>query len=257
MERGVRSLPQIPTNVGGLRSIELNFRPMRDISTGATVCYLSRTHLNTPGLGVLMPETFRPVAEISGLSEELFELELLQLAEAAKAIKESGRAFNWISLKIPVSVVCDKETADRVGDICERFKLTPNELAFTVPKLILTEKDKTIEEGIVHMRRNGYHIILSDFGDNDCPFLRLADVSVDYVMISSNVTSRLGKSDKADHAVASVVSYIKGLDIEPIADAVKTSTQAEKLYEYGCSYCVGSLSGKYVPLTKLIGVPVK
>lgn len=250
-------MPQMQTNVGGLRSIELNFRPMRDLSTGATVCYLSRTHLNTPGLGILMPEVFRPAAEASGMSEELFELELLQLAEAAQAIKKSGKEYNWISLKMPVSVLCDKKTADNVNIICERFKLTPNELAFTVPKLVLTETNKAIEEGIVLLRRHGYHIILSDFGDNDSPFLRLPELSVDHVLISPTVTNRLGKNERTDHAIGSVISFVKGLDIEPIADGVKNSAQAESLYGFGCNYCTGSLPGKYVPLVKLIGVPAE
>ena len=68
------------TTVDGLRAIELHYRPLREIATGRTVFYQSRTQLNTPELGVLMPPDFRKAAEFSGQSRKLFPLEVMQLA---------------------------------------------------------------------------------------------------------------------------------------------------------------------------------
>ena len=95
----------IPSTIGGLRAIQLSFRPMREISSGRSVSYLSRTQLNTPELGTLMPETFRQAAEYSGQSKKLFQLELLQLAEAIDALTVYGKILHWISPDRPLSIL--------------------------------------------------------------------------------------------------------------------------------------------------------
>lgn len=245
-------MPETRTNVGGLRAVELNFRPLRDIASGRTICYLVRTHLNTPGLGILMPESYRPVAEENGKSPELFHLELLQLAEALRELKEAGRVYNWISVDMPMSILRDSSSSALADKICEQFSLTPNVFCFTIPQQTLYEPDNVAAENTARLRRRGYHLILRDFGEISCPYIKLSELSVDYVMLSPSVTSYIGRNEKTDQAVNSIVSFINDLGMEPIADGVQNSTQAESLYEFGCNYCAGPLSGDYVQLAELI-----
>ena len=71
-------------------------------------------------------------------------------------------------------------------------------------------------------------------------------------MHSTAVTSFVCKNEKTDQAVHSIVDFINNLGIEPIADGVKNSIQAESFYEFGCNFCVGPLSGDYISLDELI-----
>ena len=69
-------IDQPQTDVGGNRAVEMFFRSIREIETGSLAFFQSKTRLNTPGLGILMPENFRDVAELSNQCLSLFELEL-------------------------------------------------------------------------------------------------------------------------------------------------------------------------------------
>ena len=53
------------SRVGGLRAVELYYRVIRDISNGVPAFLHTQTRLNAPALGVLYPEQFRDVAEIT------------------------------------------------------------------------------------------------------------------------------------------------------------------------------------------------
>ena len=245
-------MPEKQTNVGGLRAVELSFRPMRDIASGRSICYLSRTQLNTPLLGTLMPSTFRPVAESNELSDKLFPLELLQLAESVRRLNEAGRPFNWLSMDLPMTILRDRATSSVADKICEQFSLTSNEFCFCIPEQVLFENDGVCADNVARYRRRGYHIILTGFGENGCPYIKLSELAVDYVMLSPSVTSFVGKNEKTDQAVHSIVDFINNLGIEPIADGVKNSIQAESFYEFGCNFCVGPLSGDYISLDELI-----
>ena len=245
-------MPEIQTDVGGLRAIELNYRPLRDIATGRSICYLTRTQLNTPGLGILMPETFRPVAEKHKKSHRLFTLEFMQLAEAIRDLNEAGRPFNWISLDMPMSIIKDRAAATIADKICEQFAQTANSFCFIIPEEVLSEKKAPVADNVAHLRRMGYHVMLSNFGESGCPFIRLSDFNFDFVMLSPSVSGNLGKSERTDQAVHSIIDFINNMDSEPVADGVQSSSQAEALYEFGCNYCAGPLSGDYVQLSDLI-----
>ena len=246
-------MPETPTTVDGLRAIELSFRPLRDIASGRSVCYLARTQLNTPGLGTLMPETFRPAAEASGKSQELFSLELLQLAEAISALNQSDKLYHWVSQELPLSLLRERTTVASLESICEQFSLTPNTFCLAVPEETLEEKDDRAANNIARLRRHGFHVMLTGFGESGCPFIRLSELLVDYVMLCPSITLSLGKSERSDLAVHSIINFINELQSEPVADGVKNSTQAEALYSFGCNFCAGSLSGEYIPLSELVG----
>ena len=240
-----------PTTVDGLRSIELNFRPLRDIASGRSVCYLARTQLNTPGLGTLMPEAFRPAADASGKAAELFALELMQLAESITALNESERRFRWVSQDMPLSLLRDRATTAVLEKICEQHSLSPGNFCFAIPEETLDEKDDTAAKNAAYLRQLGYHIMLTGFGERGCPYIKLSELSVDYVMLSPAVTFYIGKNERSDKAVHSIISFINDLECEPVADGVKTSAQAEALYSFGCTYCAGALSGDYMTLSQL------
>lgn len=245
-------MPDIQTTVGGLRAIELTFRPLRDIATGRSICFLSRTQLNTPELGTLMPEAFRSVAEFSGQSKKLFPLELLQLAEAVRALDESERVFEWVSLDIPLRMLRDRATPKLLEKICEQFSISPGKFCFVMPEAVLAETKSNAADTVANLRKHGYHIMLSGFGESGCPFIKLSEFNADYVMLSPSLTTQIGKNERTDQAVHSIISFINDLNAEPVADGVKNSKQAGAFYEFGCNYCAGSLSGDYMPLSELI-----
>ena len=46
----------------GVRAIELQYRVIREISTGQAAAFQTQTRLNSPKLGVLTPDKFRDVS---------------------------------------------------------------------------------------------------------------------------------------------------------------------------------------------------
>jgi EAL domain-containing protein (putative c-di-GMP-specific phosphodiesterase class I) len=64
-------------------------------------------------------------------------------------------------------------------------------------------------------------------------------------MLSPEIIGFLGKDERSDSAVKSLIDFCTDLGAEPIADGVFSSMQAEKLFSFECQYCAGSLAGKY------------
>ena len=238
-----------PTTVDGVRAVEMHYRPIREIATGRTTFYQSRTQLNTPELGTLMPEAFRQPAEFSGQSRKLFGLEAMQLAEAIGDLTAAERVFEWVSVHLPVRVLKDGTLPKLLEKICSQFELSPGRLCLELPANVLYEKEKAAPNAVSLLRKQGYHLMLCGFGETGTPFLELAAFPFDYVLLSPQITSSLGNSERTDSAVHSLIGYVNEMGCEPVADGVSSSTQASALYECGCNFCAGSLSGGYMPLS--------
>jgi EAL domain-containing protein (putative c-di-GMP-specific phosphodiesterase class I) len=220
---------------------------MREIVSGRSVFFQSRTQLNTPGLGTLMPEMYRKAAEFSGQCRKLFPLELLQALEVTTNYMEQGIIFDWISVFLPVKVLRDPALESLMVHTCDQFDVIPGKICAALPEKVLAESDGIAPHAIGNLRRRGFHVMITNFGESGCPYLKLSEMPADYVLLSPGVTQYLGKGARSDQAVHSIIEFINDLGCEPIADGVKNSTQAETLYGFGCSYCAGPLSGFYLP----------
>lgn len=233
-------------NVDGVRAVELYYRAIKDISSGRTVFYQSQTRLNSPKLGVMMPDSFREVAEMSAQCLDLFSLELIQSFEAINTFTERELNFKWLSVYMPIWFLKEKKAEKVLLDQCTKYNVPTSKVCFELSEKLLAEKDGTAEATINNMRNRGFHFMLTDFGGDICPMMKLADFPVDYVLLSPEVAGHIGRDERSDSAVKSIIGFVSDLGCEPIADGVAHSRQAEELYSLECSYCSGPLAGKYV-----------
>ncbi|MBR1739704.1 MAG: EAL domain-containing protein [Ruminococcus sp.] len=234
------------TNVNGLRAVELYFRIIREIASGKASFLQTQTRLNTPGLGVMMPEAFRDVAEITNQYVNLFELELTQALESCVVCTERDVPFDWMSVYMPSDYLRHPRAEHKIMEMCDHFKVNSNKICFALSSKLLVQSDERAPEVLRHIRNRGFHFMLTGFGSNSCPLMKLSEYEVDYVMMSPEVTHFLGKNERSDGVVRSLIEFINELGASPVADGVVSSRQAEKLYEFNCPYCAGSLTGNYV-----------
>jgi EAL domain-containing protein (putative c-di-GMP-specific phosphodiesterase class I) len=234
------------SKVGGLRAVELYYRVIRDISNGVPAFLHTQTRLNAPALGVLYPEQFRDVAEITFQCVELFWLELEQAMDAVLLFEKREIPFQWISVYMPVRALREVGIEHELMERFAEMEVPTNRICFELSEKLLEETDGLAAGSIRNLRNRGFHFMLSGFGGDNCPLMRLSSFEVDYVMLSAEVMQYVGLNDRADSAVKSIIDFVNGLGAEPIADAVVNAVQAERLHESGCNYCAGSLAGRYI-----------
>ena len=120
------------TTVGGLRAVELYFRPIRNISTGGITFFQSLTRLNTPGLGTLQPESFREVSEVTTQCTDLFRLELLQGIEVVKKFEEREVHFEWLTVYMPVRFLLEIRADRTLLEYCDKYEIPTGKLCLAL-----------------------------------------------------------------------------------------------------------------------------
>jgi EAL domain-containing protein (putative c-di-GMP-specific phosphodiesterase class I) len=238
--------PEQPLNVDGVRAVELHYRAIREISGGNTSFYQSQTWLNSPGLGVMLPDAYREVAEMSVQCINLFALEFVQALEACNTFTERELNYGWLSVYMPIWFLKETKAEKKALEYCAKYNVPTNRVCFELSEKLLAETDGSAADAIRNMRNRGFHFMLTDFGGSACPMMRLADFNVDYVMLSPEVANYIGRDERSDSAVKSIIGFVSDMGCETVADGVVNARQAERLYEFECLYCAGPLAGKYI-----------
>ncbi|SEF79103.1 EAL domain, c-di-GMP-specific phosphodiesterase class I (or its enzymatically inactive variant) [Eubacterium ruminantium] len=234
------------TKVGGLRAIEMYYRGIREFESGDTTFVQSKTRLNTPGMGTLMPETYRKVAELSNQCISLFELELKQAIDTIKSLLEKEFYFRWLSVYMPLRYLETKSIQQKLMDVMDETGTDTNRLCFELPSELLLNGNSVHSTVIEQLRNRGFHFMLTDFGGINSPLMKLAYFPVDFVMLSQEMISYLNKDDRSLSAISSIVDFIEGMEADVIADGVSNLEQAEQLFKAKVRFGAGSLSGRYM-----------
>lgn len=234
------------TNVGGLRAVELYYRGIREIETGDTVFLQSRTRLNTPDLGTMMPESFRPVAELSTHCLTLLDLELRQALEAVVKLRERDMIYRWTSVYMPLRALTEKGMQNRIVIMLEEYQIDTSRICFELSPQLLFEGTSKMAETIEQMRNRGFHFLLPGFGGANCPLMQLARYPVDHLLLSPEMVSYAMQTERSKAAVHAIVEFARGLEAEVIAEGVSNANQAEAFFQTECLYAAGDLSGKYM-----------
>ena len=224
------------TNVGGLRAVELYYRGIREIESGDTVYLQSRTRLNTPDLGTMMPESFRPVAELSSHCLTLFELELRQALEAITKFRERDMIYRWTSVYMPLRALTERGMQNKIVNMLEEYQVDTSRICFELSSQLLFDGTHKMAEGIEQMRNRGFHFLLPNFGGANCPLMQLAEYPVDFLLLSSEMTSFVMQSERSKAAVHAILGFARSLDADVIADGVSNANQAEAFFQTECLY---------------------
>ena len=229
-----------PTTVDGVRAVEMRYRAIRETDTKDQAFYQSSIRLNSPDMGVLLPERFMPVLESSDKCVSLFKLALLQTLKAADKFAERELDFNWISIFMPLRLLRKNNCVDILTEFTEKLEASSDKICLEIPPLLVDEEDGSCRESMQKLRRAGFHTMIAGVGGESFPLLKLAEFEPEYVMMNEEITQMLGTGERADTCVQSVISFINNLDAEPIATGVSSSETADKLYDFECSYYTGA-----------------
>ena len=234
------------TNVGGLRAVELYYRGIREIETGDTVFLQSRTRLNTPDLGTMMPESFRPVAELSTHCLTLFELELKQNLETVVRFRERDMVYRWTSVYMPLRALTEKGLQNRIVSMLEEYQIDTSRICFELSPQLLFDGTAKMAQTIEQMRNRGFHFLLPGFGGANCPLMQLARYPVDHLLLSQEMVTYVMQTERSKAAIRAIVEFAHKLDADVIAEGVANANQAEAFFQTECLYAAGDLGGRYM-----------
>ncbi len=229
------------------------YQPIVDFDSGALLGFEALARWQHPGLGLLLPDLFVPVAEETGLIGPIGDW---MLGEACRQVRAWQRLQpRWSTLGMAVNVSTRQLSqggggggiAAEVERVLGATGLDPAHLTLEITESALIH-DLNAGAGLVqrlHAMSVGLH--LDDFGTGYSSLAYLPSFPVHALKVDCSFVSQMDRAPQQAAIVKAIVSLAHNLGMEAVAEGVETQTQADALRALRCRRGQGFLFSKPLP----------
>jgi diguanylate cyclase (GGDEF)-like protein/PAS domain S-box-containing protein len=226
---------------------ELYYQPIVDIQTRQTASIEALIRWHHPQRGMIPPADFIPLAEESGLINQIGDWVLR---------KACSDALHWPP-HIKVSVNLSAVQFRKIGPIdsfCQTLResgLPPERLELEITESVLLQGSAENVETLHRLRLMGISIVLDDFGTGYSSLSYLRMFPFDKIKIDRSFVHELAKNADCAAIVSAVAGLGRSLRIDTVAEGVETEDQLLLVHAAGCTHAQGYLFGRPCPVAEL------
>ncbi len=196
--------------------------------------------------GFVPPDTFIPLAEESGLIDQIGEWVLRE------ACREAASWRNPLQIAINLSPI-----QLRHGDIVPLVHSVLLETGLSAERLVLEITEGALMDDysragsiLRRLKSLGVCIAMDDFGTGYSSLSYLQSLPFDKIKIDQTFISNLDRNTQSGAIVRAVLGLGRSLNLTTVAEGVETQAQLAILREEGCDEMQGYLIGRPKPITE-------
>ena len=227
--------------------LEVYYQPCVSLQDGRITGCEALVRWRHPERGMVSPGEFIPIAEETGLINEIGEWVL------ATACADAAKWPNGIRLAVNVSPVQFKSAtlALKVTAALAESGLSASRLELEITEAVLIRDDDTALAILHQLRAIGVRIALDDFGTGYSSLSYLQRFPFDKIKIDRAFVVGLADGDGSSSIVQAVVNIAAARNMTTTAEGVETEAQRQMLRALGCSEMQGYLFSPPKPLAQI------
>jgi diguanylate cyclase (GGDEF)-like protein/PAS domain S-box-containing protein len=224
--------------------LRLVYQPQIDLQSQNWVGCEALLRWQHPDRGHISPVEFIPIAEQSGLIQEIGVYVLKKACTQARVWLDDGVNIGRIAVNISAAQLQDPDFVRVVKAALGTSGLPPQCLELEVTEGTLMGRAESNIDQLEQLRKMGIHIAVDDFGTGYSSLSYLKQLPIDKLKIDRAFVRDIPK-DTNDMAICSAILALgQALDIRIIAEGVETSQQADFLRSKNCHEAQGYLYSK-------------
>jgi EAL domain-containing protein (putative c-di-GMP-specific phosphodiesterase class I) len=200
-----------------------------------------------PGSGLVLPGTFLPLLESTGLIAEVGDWVLEQAARDCQHWQRLGLPAVRIAVNISPVQLRRPDFAERFLQVTKPWANDVCGLDIEITEGALLDDSAAEVKRLKLLRAAGVRIAIDDFGTGYSSLSRLSDLPIDTLKIDRTFIGRLAEEGPGKTLVATIISLAHAFGMSVVAEGVETEDQLGLLWKLGCDQAQGFLLGRPVP----------
>ena len=234
----------------GRREFVLYYQPIVDLQTGTIVGLEALVRWSHPTRGLLLPGSFIPLAEQTGLIVPLGRWIFQEAVRQVSDWQREGllRRELWIDVNVAARQLADPRFTRDVAAAISGTGMGAGRIAVELTETELIRDPDAVGRSLATLRRGGLRVVIDDFGTAYASMSHFVNFPIDGLKIDRQFVWELEATSGPGRAlVSSMVRLAAELGIWAVAEGVETERQAQVLREIGCPYAQGFLFSRPVP----------
>ncbi|MCP4074880.1 MAG: EAL domain-containing protein [Gammaproteobacteria bacterium] len=233
----------------------LTFQPILDLEQNLLAGVEVLLRWEHPQKGLIMPDTFIPVAEETGLIVEIGEWVLRQSCIEAMKWREMGHQhIPYLAVNISIRQFKGGFCWKRVKDILNQTGYPAKHLVLEITESLLIDKDLQLLNALDELKESGIRLAVDDFGTgySSLNYLRCFPVSI--VKIDRDFVRDMDVNESDARLVDAIISMARALNLKVVADGVEKEEHKKLLSQMKCDLLQGYFYSKPLTIDKLTQV---
>ena len=226
--------------------LEVHYQPQAELLTGRVTGVEALVRWRHPERGLVPPDDFVPLAESSGLIEQLTAFVLDAAVAQAAAWRAQGLDLA-VAVNVSVRDLSGTALADVVADALKRHGLPPRRLRLEVTEGSLFDGSHRATATLRRLDELGVSLALDDFGTGWSSLGHLRRLPVQEIKVDRSFVARMCTDARDAAIVRSVVDLAVGLGMRVVAEGVEDDSTWAALLEMGCDEAQGWLLSRAEP----------
>jgi len=220
------------------RSITMHYQPKLDLTHRRVIGVEALARWTDEVVGPVLPATFVPLAERTGLAEPLTELALESAATDCRRWLNDG-FYIPIAVNVPARVLLDPSFPDLVEAKRRTFGLDEGALEIEITESTLMGDHDQARIALTRLREIGVRTSIDDFGTGYSSLSYLRELPVHALKIDRSFITHLIDEPESEAIVRSIIELARNLRLETVAEGVEDERVCERLVKLGCDYAQG------------------
>jgi diguanylate cyclase (GGDEF)-like protein/PAS domain S-box-containing protein len=227
---------------------EVYYQPQVNAKTNTIIGMEALVRWNYPGMGLLIPSKFIPIAESTGLIVKLDRYVIKAAMYQLKEWHKKGYKVGVLSLNLSMQQLKQKDFVSFIKELLEETKCQANWLGFEVTESHIMTNTKEAIEILTELSELGATISVDDFGTGYSSLSYLKRLPIDKLKIDQSFIHSLPDDEEDVAIVCAVIALAKSLKLDLIAEGVENKRQKDFMLQSGCEDIQGYYYAK--PLKK-------
>jgi Amt family ammonium transporter len=223
----------------------LHYQPILTVAGEELEGFEALVRWNHPQRGLVMPDTFIPLAEESGL---IIPLGRWVVNAACRQLRDwdedTGRAGLTMSVNLSCKQFAQHSLVEMIGRALFDNGIDPRRLKLEITESAIVHDPASAAEKLRRLKNLGVGLAVDDFGTGYSSLSYLRQFPVDILKIDRSFISNSDTPKENAEIVRSIVAMAHSLGLRVTAEGVETREQLERLQAIRCDRAQGYMFAK-------------
>jgi diguanylate cyclase (GGDEF)-like protein/PAS domain S-box-containing protein len=233
------------------KELEVVYQPQVSLVNGRIIGVEALLRWRHPGLGMIGPSKFIPLAEESELINHIGEWVVQTACSQAKAWQDEGLPPMSMSVNLSPRQFLRRELFERIAGILTESGLDPGSLKVEITESLLLRDLDRVAATLREFKSLGIGVSIDDFGTGYSSLSYLKRFPIDQLKIDQSFVRDI-TIDAGDKAIAeAVIGLAHSMKLEVIAEGVENLDQLNILMDKDCDAIQGFYFSHPLPASEM------
>jgi len=228
---------------------ELYYQPIVDLRTGDITGFEALIRWHHPQRGLVSPMEFIPVAEETGLINDIGDW---VLNDACKLIKKwkmqlGEKYMPTINVNVSSKQIASGDLVEKVTTALRENQIDGSHLKLELTESMVMENPEMASSMITELKKYNVQTAIDDFGTGYSSLSYLHRFPMDTLKIDRSFINEIKPDGTNSAIVNTIVLLAHNLDLNVVAEGIEEEYQLSHLCAIGCDFAQGHYFAKPMP----------